>query len=499
MNLAPVTQNPAACWRSMDVRLRQWWQHAADTAGSSQRRRILVVLAAVLGLTGADQATVGASATQISAALHIHHAGIGAIAAASGAVAAVVGLPLGILVDRVRRTRLLAIGATAWAVVMAASAATDSFAQLIATRCVLGATIAVAGPAVASLVGDYFPPEQRARIWGLVLTGELAGTAVGFAIAGELAAVSWRASFLVLAPPALVLAFFLHRLPEPTRTNSDRPAQQVASDTQLEAASAGVPPYPDLVVTDDPSKWSIARAVRYVLRVRTNVVLIVVGACGYFFFSGVRAFGVEFVKHQYGISQSFASSLAIILAVFAVGGVVAGGWLTDRFSRGGHLTFRIYFAAAGMFAAAILFVPALLVTSIALGILTLGAAAVCLAAVNPPIDAGRLDIMHPLLWGRAEAVRSLIKQPAEALAPLAFGVVADNVGGGGQTGLREAFMIMLAPLLVSTLIVLHARKTYPRDVATAAAARTGSLALGGSKEADLVGTTRAVPLGTAGR
>jgi MFS family permease len=437
------------------------------------RRNVLVLLAAVLGLASADQATVGASATQLSAALHIHHAGLGALAAASGVVAAVVGVPFGVLVDRVNRTRLLAVGVAAWALIMACSAAAQSFEQLVLIRCLLGAAIAIAGPATASLVGDYFLPEERGRIWGLVLTGELVGTGIGFAASGMVASISWRASFLALVPPALVLAFLLRRLPEPERGGPDESAGAVAgvslSDAQLAAASAGVPPYERLVIRDDPSRWSLARAVRYVLRIRTNVVLIVVGSTGYFFFAGVRAFGLEFVKHQYGLSQGFASSLAIILGVFAVGGVLAGGWLSDRWGRGGHLRVRIYLAAVGMTAAVIMFVPALLVTSAVLGILSLGGAAVFLAAINPPVDAGRLDIMHPLLWGRAEAVRTLFKQPAEALAPLLFGFAADSLAGGGQTGLRDAFLIMLVPLAAAVPVILYARRTYPRDVATAAA------------------------------
>ncbi|HVV75446.1 MAG TPA: MFS transporter [Mycobacteriales bacterium] len=435
---------------------------------------MLIPLAAVLGLSGADQATVGASATQISAALHLHHAGVGVLAAASGVVSAVAAVPFGVLVDRVNRTRMLSAGVAAWAVVMAASAAAGSFMELVVARCILGAAVAVGAPAVASLVGDYFPSSERGRIWGAVITGELVGTGVGFAVSGALASVSWRASFLVLAPPALALAFFLRRLPEPDRGGTvaavvGEDQTDTLSEAQQAVQDAGVRPYDELVITDDPAHWGLLRAARYVLRVRTNAVLIVVGACGYFFFGGVRAFGVEFVKHQYGISQGFASSLALILGVFAIGGAIAGGWLSDHFGRGRDLRGRIYLAAAGLTGAAVLFVPALTVTSVAGGIPALGAAALCLASINPPVDAGRLDIMHPLLWGRAEAVRTLVKQPAEALAPLLFGVVADHVGHGGASGLRTTFLIMLAPLGVSIVILMRARSTYPRDVATAVA------------------------------
>ena len=62
------------------------------------------------------------------------------------------------------------------------------------------------------------------------------------------------------------------------------------------------------------------------------------------------------------------------------------------------------------------------------------AAAFFLGAQNPPLDAARLDIMPPLLWGRAEAVRTMLRSLAMALAPLLFGAVSDHVFGGGRVG-----------------------------------------------------------------
>ena len=43
---------------------------------------------------------------------------------------------------------------------------------------------ASAGPAIASLTGDYFAAEERARIWSYILIGEAAGTAFGFIVGG---------------------------------------------------------------------------------------------------------------------------------------------------------------------------------------------------------------------------------------------------------------------------------------------------------------------------
>lgn len=88
---------------------------------------------------------------------------------------------------------------------------------------------------------------------------------------------------------------------------------------------------------------------------------------------------------------------------------------------------------------------------------------------NPTIAASQLDIMPPSLWGRAESVRTLLRSLAMALAPVLFGAVSDNVFGGGRTGLQWTFVVMLVPLAGSAWLLLKARRTYPQDVATAAA------------------------------
>jgi len=41
------------------------------------------------------------------------------------------------------------------------------------------------------LVGDFFPPEERAQIYGVILGSELVG--IGFSLSGEIStALGWR-------------------------------------------------------------------------------------------------------------------------------------------------------------------------------------------------------------------------------------------------------------------------------------------------------------------
>jgi predicted MFS family arabinose efflux permease len=185
----------------------------------------------------------------------------------------------------------------------------------------------------------------------------------------------------------------------------------------------------------------------------------------------VQTFGIEFSTRQYGIDQALASLLLLVVGIGAVAGVLLGGTLGDALLRHGRLTGRIVVSAVAATATVVLFVPAIFSRSPITAIPYLTVAALALSAQNPPLDAARLDIMVPLLWGRAEAIRTFLRTVAQALAPLLFGAVADYVFGGGRSGLQWTFAVMLVPLAASAVLLFSAIRTYPQDVATAAAAR----------------------------
>ena len=412
------------------------------------------------------------------------------------------------------------------------SATASSFGQLLLTRACLGAVTAAAGPVVASLVGDWFPGAERGRIYGFILTGELVGAGVGFAVTGDIAALSWRAAFVILALPAFVLAWFIFKVPEPARGGSgalqpeppvgpappgqpeadppgqpeaDPPGQPEADPAgqpeadpagQPEAGPAGQPgtagpehaaaghpaaaPPPDPAslarskgIQPDPRLTGLANrgmgfiaSVRYVLAVRTNVVLIISSACGYYFLTGVQTFGTEFVSGQYRVTQVFANLLLLVVGAGAVVGVLVAS-PSDMMLRRGHLDARITVAAIAATATTVLFIPALVTHSILAALPYVVLAGATLAAQNPPIDAARLDIMPSWLWGRAEGIRTFLRTAAQALAPVLFGAVS-GLFGGGTSGLRTTFAIMLLPLAASAFFLFHARRSYPSDLVTAA-------------------------------
>jgi MFS family permease len=467
---------------------RRTSDHLEHTLGGRERTRVIVALACVLALSSADSATVGASAAPLRSALHIHNTDIGLLVTVSSLVAAVASLPFGVIADRFHRTRMLGFAIVGWGAAMLWSATVSSFGRLLLARLALGAVTAAAGPIVASLVGDYFEGSERGRIYSYILTGELVGAGLGFAVTGDLAALSWRAAFVILALPAFLLAWVVLRLPEPARGGRSplRPdgadpvvpgpdatqddATPTPTDAQVVASHRGVEADPDRVLPwGSLRSMNIWHATKAVLSIRTNVILIVASACGYFYLSGVETFAAEFVKEQFRIDQFVANLLLLVLGGGAIIGVLVAGNLSDRLLKRGFLNSRIVVAAIAALGATVLFVPALTTRSAVTAVPYLTLAAMLLSAQNPPIDAARLDIVPALLWGRAEAVRTLLRSLAQSLAPVMFGVVSDHLFGGGRSGLQWTFGLMLVSMGASGIILLRATRTYPRDVATAAA------------------------------
>jgi predicted MFS family arabinose efflux permease len=460
--------------------------------------RVIAALALVFALGSADLGAIGAMAIQLKQGLGIGETQIGLLLTASSLVGAVATLPFGWLVDRTNRTRVLALTVVLWGVAMGLSAAATSYFELLLTRLALGAMIAVSVPAVASLVGDYFQPQRRGRIYGYILAGELLGIGFGYVVSGELALLSWRIGFLGLALPAFWVAWLVHRLPEPARGGVDwlEPGQENIGDRHRAGSREGdrnpdaqrrcgsdvldtsglihdliqeahIEPRRHLVSRENPARQSLLWAAWYILRIPTNVVLVIASALGYYFFAGMQTFGVVFAHDWFGLAHSAAIGLVLLFGVSGLVGALVGGRLSDRLLARRHLSARITVTTLAYLGTAVFLLVFFAIHALLVAVPALMLAGFSLGAANPPLDAARLDIMHPYLWGRAEAVRVALRQMGEALGPVLFGYVAEHVFGGGAVGLQRTFLVMLVPLFVSGGIAFIAFGTYPRDVATA--------------------------------
>ncbi len=436
----------------------------------SHRQRLLTLMLLLFVLDFADRTLVGALGPTIKHTFSIDNFQFGLLSAAFVLVGAGATIPIGMLTDRVSRTMVIAIGLVLWTIAVALVGASVSFAMLFVSRLFLGVVAATSGPTVPSLVGDITPAGERAKAMGSVDVGQLIGTGLGFLLPVIITAfVSWRFAFWLLAVWGAFLALAFWRVGEPQRTKGTGPGEEKGqeSDVQKAVREAGVKPNPLAIVTKPPEQMSMWEATRYVVRVRTDLIVLVTRSFGDYFLAAISAFAVVFATQWYKISQSEANIAILVLGIGALLGVLLLGRFADRMLVRGHPRSRVLLGAAGYLVAPIIFFPAFLTHSIFLAVVLFTLGAFCLAGSIPTLDAVRIDVVIPRLRGRAESIRRVFRTVAEGSAPLATGFLAQHLLGGGVEGLRAAFLIALPSVFIAGVVLLIALRTYEPDVAAA--------------------------------
>lgn len=149
---------------------------------------------------------------------------------------AIAAVPVGYLIDRVNRKKLLASLVAVWSVFTLACGLAHSYWQLLLARIAVGASEAGGAPASLSIIGDVFPESRRSRAISIFWLSTAVGTAISFGLGGFVAeSYGWRATFFVAGLPGLLMVcLLLVAVAEPRRGAMDR-------DTVVATAAASLP------------------------------------------------------------------------------------------------------------------------------------------------------------------------------------------------------------------------------------------------------------------
>ena len=248
------------------------------------------------------------------------------------ALSAVFGaIPVGLLVDRLNRARLLSAFCLLNLVGTLATALSVDVATLFAARALVGFSSAAVAITVPSLLADLFPPSERGRGSMIYGVSQVVGMAIAFAAGGALATVlrdasAWRSGMLLMSIP-LGLAFLVSFLLR------ERERMEVALERPTLARSAA-------------ELWAF-RSVFVPL------------------FGGVVAIGVAdgatlvwvvpVLARSYGMSATYANSvMGVVLLIGGLLGPVIGGLAADRCLRSGNaVSAMTLLAALGALSAAL--------------------------------------------------------------------------------------------------------------------------------------------------
>ncbi len=135
-----------------------------------------------------------------------------------------VSVPLGLLIDRYSRVRLILILAALDVVGSIGTALASDFAVLFTARSLVGLTTLAVNPAAFSLLADLYAPVHRGRATMVLAVGQFAGYAAAFAVGGFLLtsyasdANGWRWAMAWLTAPLVLVALVALGMREPVRT-----------------------------------------------------------------------------------------------------------------------------------------------------------------------------------------------------------------------------------------------------------------------------------------
>ena len=133
-------------------------------------------------------------------------------------IAPVVALPVAYLADRWKRMPLAVAGAAVWGAFSLLTGFAPLLALLIVFRVGSGFGKVVNAPVHSALIGDFYPPETRAKAFGIHGLANYAGQLVASILAGIIGEIfGWRAAFFALAVPTLLVVLAAMRVKEPVR------------------------------------------------------------------------------------------------------------------------------------------------------------------------------------------------------------------------------------------------------------------------------------------
>lgn len=139
-------------------------------------------------------------------------------------------LPMGWLVDRTNRVRLIGTMVVVWSGLTALGATAQGYIGLLAVRAGVGAAEAGGSPASVSILSDSFSARERPTAMGIFYVHVALGTGLIFLVGGYVAQhYGWRAAFLLAGLPGVVLGVLLLLLVrEPLRENPHAAPPRIA-------------------------------------------------------------------------------------------------------------------------------------------------------------------------------------------------------------------------------------------------------------------------------
>jgi MFS transporter, Spinster family, sphingosine-1-phosphate transporter len=320
----------------------------------------------------------------------------------------------GYLYDRYARAKLLALASFIWGMTTWFSAIAPNYNMFLVTRASTGIDDS-SYPGLYSLVADYFGPNMRGKIYGLLQLAQPIGYLVGMLMALIIAPQigGWRQAFFITGTLGLVVALFIYF------GVKEMPRGQAEPEFVNKSAEE---------VSQFHFSWQEAKQI---FRRPTMWFVFLQGFFGIFPWNVITFFFFGYLMTERGYdNNSVLLTMAPVILILASGYFV-GGYLGDalfkRTNKG-----RIMVSTVGvLFGAVFLFFAIRTPVEDRTSFFIL----MCLTAIFMPLSAPNVtatvyDITVPEVRSTAQAVEYFIENIGAVTAPFLAGLISVTYGRG---------------------------------------------------------------------
>ena len=390
---------------------------------------LVVLLVLAIGINYLDRGSLSVAKPALAAEYALNPTQMGFLFSAFFWSYALFQLVSGWLVDRYDVKWVYAGGFVLWSAATLAMSFFSTFAAFFALRLLLGIGESVAYPATSRILAEHLPEDRRGLANGLIDAGSKLGPALSTLLGGLVVAeYGWRALFLVLG-----VASFFWLIPWIALVPSQgRPGVDAAATT---------PPEPAITLLE-------------LLRRRevwgTSLGMFCLGFVWYFLLSWLPSYLVD--------ARGFSlSSMAVLgsLPVWAMAGTTAfGGWLSDRWIRGGMSPTRVRkgFLIAGFSLCAVFMFPAAVVTNASLSVALLVAACASLGIYTSNVWAVTQSLAGRRAAGNWTGLQNCIGNFGGVVSPLLTGWIVTQTQSY-LLAFAAASVVLLAGIFAYVLLV----------------------------------------------
>jgi MFS family permease len=374
---------------------------------SSYRWFVVAVFFFFMLLHQTDKLMIGSMQVQISEDFNLDNTKWGWINAGALIVATVLYPIWGYLYDRYSRTKLLSLASFIWGSTTWLNAVVKTFGGFLVTRASTGIDDS-SYPGLYTLIADYFGPNLRGKIYGILQLAQPLGYLLGMILALIVAPQigGWRSIFYITGSLGLVIAVLIYFGVKEMPRGKAEPEFENMAEMQTFHFS-----------------WHEAGEI---FKKKTMWFVFLQGFAGVFPWNVITFFFFAYLEKERGYdADSILFTMAPVILILAAGYFI-GGWIGDaafKYTNKG----RIIVSSVGVLLGAIFMYFALTTPTEARNQFFV---LMCLTALFMPLSSANViatvyDITVPEIRSTAQAVEYFVENAGAAFAPIITGVIAD--------------------------------------------------------------------------